>query len=73
MKGLKILKSKSYLILYERALNSKIEFVLLITVKKWCQMDKACLTYAIAYAYMRKYSVLTYLCVRTLATHYIRL
>ena len=65
MKGLKILKSKSYVILYERALNSKIEFVLLITVKKWCQMDKACLTYAIAYAYMRKYSVLTYLSMRT--------
>ena len=73
MKGLNILKSNSYLILYERAFNSKIEVEVLITVKKWCQMDKACLTYAVAYAYMRKYSVLTYLCVRTLATHYIRL
>ena len=76
MKGLKILKSNSYIILHVvRALNSKIEVALLITVKKWCQMDKACLTYAIAYAYVRKYSVriLTYLCVRTLATHYIRL
>lgn len=56
MKGLNILKSNSYLILYERAFNSKIEVEVLITVKKWCQMDKACLTYAIAYAYLLTYA-----------------